>query len=161
MKKQTKTLTAMAVTLALTTAAVTGCAGNKESETVQETSAAESTTSKEAAAPKTETGGEYYLADATAQEVIADAASKGKIGNWGLGNEYEVQALLTKYGQDTSFLSQAFDMDGFDDDSILLASAMTFNELGLVKNTYKGGYAYGDSVKTIDMNDEGLSLIHI
>lgn len=159
MKKQTKTLTAMAVTLALTTAAVTGCAGNKESETVQETSAAESTTSKEAAAPKTETGGEYYLADATAQEVIADAASKGKIGNWGLGNEYEVQALLTKYGQDTSFLSQAFDMDGFDDDSILLASAMTFNELGLVKNTYKGGYAYGDSVKTIDMNDEGVAML--
>ncbi len=50
-------------------------------------------------------------------------------------------------------------MDGFDDDSILLASAMTYNELGLVKNSYDGGYAYGDTVKTIDMNDEGVAML--
>ena len=36
--------------------------------------------------------------------------------------------------------------DGFDDDSITLASAMTYNELGLVKNEYDGGYKYGDTV---------------
>ena len=50
-------------------------------------------------------------------------------------------------------------MDGFDDDSILLASAMTYNELGLVKNSYEGGYKYGDSVKFIDMNDEGVAMM--
>ena len=50
-------------------------------------------------------------------------------------------------------------MDGFDDDSILLASAMTYNELGLVKNSYDGGYKYGDTVKTIDMNDEGVAML--
>jgi NitT/TauT family transport system substrate-binding protein len=81
------------------------------------------------------------------------------VGNWGLGNEYEVQALLTKYGQPTTYLSQAFDMDGFDDDSVTLASAMTYNELGLVRNDYEGGYAYGDSVKWIDMNDEGVAML--
>ena len=90
---------------------------------------------------------------------MEDAAKKGKVGNWGLGNEYEVQALLSKYGQETGFLSQAFDMDGFDDDSILLASAMTYNELGLVENSYQGGYGYGDSVKFIDMNDEGVAML--
>ena len=50
-------------------------------------------------------------------------------------------------------------MDGFDDDSIKLASAMTFNELGLVKNDYDGGYGYGDTVGTIDMNDEGVAML--
>ncbi len=103
--------------------------------------------------------GPYFSADATAEEVVTASAAAGKVGNWGLGNEYEIQALLTKYGQPTTYLSQAFDMDGFDDDSIMLASAMTYNELGLVKNSYDGGYAYGDSVKTVDMNDEGVAML--
>jgi NitT/TauT family transport system substrate-binding protein len=101
----------------------------------------------------------YYSKDATVKDVVVDAATQGKVGNWGLGNEYEIQALLSKYGMPTTFLSQAFDMDGFDDDSILLASAMTYNELGLVKNAYQGGYNYGDKVKTIDMNDEGVAML--
>ena len=90
---------------------------------------------------------------------IIAAAQAGKVGNWGLGNEYEIFALLTKYGQENKFLSQAFDMDGFDDDSITLASAMTYNELGLVKNSYEGGYGYGDTVDIIDMNNEGVAML--
>ena len=101
----------------------------------------------------------YYAADASIESIVVDAATKGQVGNWGLGNEYEIQALLTKYGQPTTYLSQAFDMDGFDDDSILLASAMTYNELGLVKNSYDGGYGYGDSAAFIDMNDEGVAML--
>ena len=50
-------------------------------------------------------------------------------------------------------------MDGFEDDSITLASAMTYNELGLVQNDYDGGYAYGDTVGYIDMNDEGVAML--
>ena len=90
---------------------------------------------------------------------IIAAAQAGKVGNWGLGNEYEILALLTKYGQENKFLSQAFDMDGFDDDSITLASAMTYNELGLVQNSYEGGYGYGDTVGIIDMNNEGVAML--
>lgn len=100
-----------------------------------------------------------YPADATAGDILKDAAEKGQVGNWGLGNEYEVQALLSKYGLPTTYLSQAFDMDGFDDDSILLASAMTYNELGLVVNDYEGGYAYAEGVRYIDMNDEGVAML--
>jgi NitT/TauT family transport system substrate-binding protein len=103
--------------------------------------------------------GPYFDADATAEEIVTAAAQAGKVGNWGLGNEYEVQALLSKYGQPTTYLSQAFDMDGFDDDSIMLASAMTYNELGLVVNDYEGGYSYGDTVSYIDMNDEGVAML--
>ena len=91
--------------------------------------------------------------------IIKEAAEAGKVGNWGLGNEYEILALLAKYNLPTSYLSQAFDMDGFDDDTIALASAMTYNELGLVQNSYDGGYKYGDSVGTIDMNDEGVAMM--
>lgn len=105
-------------------------------------------------------GKEPILKDGmTDEERIIAAAQAGKVGNWGLGNEYEVQALLTKYGQSTDYLVQAFDMDGFDDDSIVLASAMTYNELGLVKNNYEGAYGYGDTVGIIDMNDQGVAML--
>lgn len=158
MRKHMK-VTAVALTLALTTASLVGCGGSTKTDTTTTPSTTESTTTDETKETETESTGDYYAADATAEDIVKDAASKGKVGNWGLGNEYEIQALLTKYGQSTDFLSQAFDMDGFDDDSILLASAMTYNELGLVKNSYDGGYSYGDSVKYIDMNDEGVAML--
>ena len=93
------------------------------------------------------------------EEIIKKAAADGKVGNWGLGNEYEILALLQKYDLPTKYLSEDFTMDGFDQDDITLASAMTFNELGLVKNDYDGGYKYGDTVGTIDMNDEGVAML--
>lgn len=149
MKKQIKKLKAAALAFAFTTISLAGC-----SNVTDETAATSDSTESVA-----ESTGEYYDADAAVEDIVKDAAEKGKVGNWGLGNEYEVQALLTQYGQSTDFLSQAFDMDGFDDDSILLASAMTYNELGLVKNSYDGGYGYGDKVKYIDMNDEGVAML--
>lgn len=99
------------------------------------------------------------MGDMTDEERIITAAQAGKIGNWGLGNEYEVQALLTKYGQSTDYVSMDFTMDQFDQDIITLASAMTYNELGLVKNDYEGGYGYGDTVGIIDMNDQGVAML--
>ncbi|MEA4973183.1 MAG: ABC transporter substrate-binding protein [Candidatus Metalachnospira sp.] len=98
-------------------------------------------------------------AEKTNEDRIVEAAQAGKVGNWGLGNEYEIQALLSKYGQSTDYLAQDFTMDGFDDDSITLASAMTYNELGLVVNDYQGAYGYGDSVGYVDMNDEGVAML--
>ena len=95
----------------------------------------------------------------SSEEIIKAAAAEGTVGNWGLGNEYEVEALLAKYELPTDYLSMDFTMDGFDDDSIKLASAMTYNELGLVKNDYDGGYGYGDTVGIIDMNDEGVAML--
>lgn len=95
----------------------------------------------------------------TNEEIIKKASAEGKVGNWGLGNEYEILALLQKYDLPTEYLSQDFTMDGFDQDDVTLASAMTYNELGLVKNDYDGGYKYGDTVGTIDMNDEGVAML--
>ncbi len=87
------------------------------------------------------------------------AAADGNVGNWGLGHEYEIQALLTKYDLPADYITQDFTMDQFDSDAVTLASAMTYNELGLVVNSYDGGYSYGDTVSTIDMNDEGVAML--
>lgn len=95
----------------------------------------------------------------THEDIIRSAAAESTVGNWGLGNEYEIQALLTKYGIPADYITQDFTMDQFDSDSVKLASAMTYNELGLVKNDYDGGYGYGDSVSIIDMNDEGVAML--
>ena len=93
------------------------------------------------------------------EEIIKKAAEDGKVSNWGIGNQYEILALLAKYDLPLDYLSEDFTMDAFDDDSSTLASAMTYNELGLVKNDYDGGYGYGDSVGYIDMNDEGVAML--
>ncbi len=159
MRKKTNAMVALACVTAMSAMLLAGCSS---SETTEETTAAttaaeaEDTTAAEAEETTEETTETEGL---TAQAIIEKAASEGKVGNWGLGNEYEVKALLAKYGQPTDYLSQAFDMDGFDDDSILLASAMTYNELGLVVNDYDGGYGYGDTVGYIDMNDEGVAML--
>lgn len=104
-------------------------------------------------------GGDSSGAMMSSEEIVKSAAAAGMVGNWGLGNEYEIQALLTKYGLPTDYITQDFTMDQFDSDSVTLASAMTYNELGLVKNSYDGGYGYGDSVSVIDMNDEGVAML--
>jgi NitT/TauT family transport system substrate-binding protein len=147
----TKKFSALFLICTMMIVILAGC-GSKEEE---DTTGAQATQ----APADTEGTGSYYAADASVESIVKDAAGKGQVGNWGLGNEYEIQALLTKYGQPTTYLSQAFDMDGFDDDSILLASAMTYNELGLVQNSYEGGYGYGDTTKYIDMNSEGVAML--
>ncbi len=161
---QLRKLGSFSLAIAMTVALLGGC-GTKEEDTASPaatqapTAAAEATTAPTEAPAAAESTGPYYAKDATVESIVLDAAGKGQVGNWGLGNEYEIQALLTKYGQPTTYLSQAFDMDGFDDDSILLASAMTYNELGLVKNSYDGGYGYGDKAQYIDMNEEGVAML--
>jgi len=152
MKKKVARLLAVIMVIAMVTTVFTGC-GSAGS------TASTSSTPSASAGNTPASSGKYYDATASAESIIKDAAGKGKVGNWGLGNEYEIQALLAKYGQPITFLSQAFDMDGFDNDTILLASAMTYNELGLVKNSYEGGYKYGDKVSIIDMNSDVVAML--
>ncbi|MCR4654108.1 MAG: ABC transporter substrate-binding protein [Eubacterium sp.] len=150
MRERTKKLLSLTLVAAMAFSAFAGC-GKTES-----TSAASDADKKDAVSSGSSGSGEAASTDA---EIIAKAAGDGQVGNWGLGNEYEILALLAKYDLPTSFLSQDFTMDGFDNDDITLASAMTYNELGLVKNDYEGGYGYGEDVGYIDMNDEGVAML--
>ena len=138
---------AFALVAVLAMVQLTACCTAQSSESAPDSAATGSSAASSSA------GGE------SSEEIIKAASAAGKIGNWGLGNEYEIQALLTKYGLPTDYITQDFTMDQFDSDAVTLASAMTYNELGLVVNGYDGGYNYGDSVATIDMNDEGVAML--
>ena len=142
---------AAAAALVLACAQLTACSGGSASSTSSVSTS--SSASSQSGASSSESGA------MTHEEIIKAAAAAGKVGNWGLGNEYEIQALLTKYGLPADYITQDFTMDQFDSDSVELASAMTYNELGLVKNSYDGGYSYGDTVSIIDMNDEGVAML--
>lgn len=160
MKRTKKVLTLMAAVLACVQ--LTACSGNETSS--NPVSASDSSTNSSSAPGNTADdsssgGSESGLSAMTSEEIVRAAAEAGKVGNWGLGNEYEIQALLTKYGLPTTYITQDFTMDQFDEDAVTLASAMTYNELGLVRNSYDGGYNYGDTVSWIDMNDEGVAML--
>lgn len=165
--KQTRKKSLLAImAAALVCAQLTACG----SSTPADTTAAATTTAAPAGTAETaaDTSADTSAADTEAEEstgmmsseeIIKAASADSKVGNWGLGNEYEIQALLTKYGLPTDYITQDFTMDQFDSDAVTLASAMTYNELGLVKNSYDGGYGYGDTVSVIDMNDEGVAML--
>ncbi|WP_238916752.1 ABC transporter substrate-binding protein [Clostridium sp. YIM B02555] len=87
-----------------------------------------------------------------------DLAGK-KVGNWFGGNEYELLALLSKYNldkeKDLKLVQQDFTMDQVKEGSIDAASAMTYNELGLL---FEGGMKKED-LNIIDMNDENVAMM--
>lgn len=151
MKMTKRKKLAAAAALVLACAQLTACSGGSASSA--SSASTSSSASSQSGASSSESGA------MTHEEIIKAAAAAGKVGNWGLGNEYEIQALLTKYGLPADYITQDFTMDQFDSDSVELASAMTYNELGLVKNSYDGGYSYGDTVSIIDMNDEGVAML--
>lgn len=153
--KKTKTLLAAAAVI-LACAQLTACS---QTETSSGSSSQSSSSQSSAADVSADSGSADEGGMMTSEEIIRAAAADGMVGNWGLGNEYEIQALLTKYGLSPDYITQDFTMDQFDSDTVTLASAMTYNELGLVVNDYDGGYGYGDSVSTIDMNDEGVAML--
>lgn len=146
-----RTLTTLLAALMLATSLVACSADTTEVETDDTTTDSSTDTSTE-----TDTDDAVEL---TNEELIIAAAEAGTLGNWGLGNEYEVLALLAKYDLELTYLSQDFTMDSFDNDTVTLASAMTYNELGLVINDYDGGYGYGDTVSYITMNEEGVAML--
>ena len=135
------------------TAAFTACSSESASSTAS-TAGSEASGSADSSAESSESAG--LMSD---EEIIKKASAENKVGNWGLGNEYEIQALLSKYGLPTDYITMDFTMDQIDQDTITLASAMTYNELGLIKNSYDGGYGYGDEIGVIDMNDEGVAML--
>ncbi len=136
------------------TAAFTACSSESASSTSSTESSVGSEASADASTESSESAG--LMSD---EEIIKKASGENKVGNWGLGNEYEIQALLSKYGLPTDYITMDFTMDQIDQDTITLASAMTYNELGLIKNSYDGGYGYGDEIGVIDMNDEGVAML--
>lgn len=88
----------------------------------------------------------------------ADLKGK-KVANWFGGNEYEVLALLEKYklnkDSDLELVQQDYTMDQLKEGSVDAASAMTYNEFGLL---LESGIA-GSDLNVINMNDEGVAML--
>lgn len=94
------------------------------------------------------------------QNISTPADLKGKtIGSWLAGHEYEIYALLEKYGldkdKDVTIAKQDFTMDAFLNKTLDVASAMTYNEYMVV---LESGVPEAD-VAVIDMNDEGVAML--
>lgn len=90
-------------------ASFTACSGDTSSSSTAESSAASADASSSAAEGSSESTG--LMSD---EEIIKKASSENKVGNWGLGNEYEIQALLSKYGLPTDYITMDFTMDQID-----------------------------------------------
>lgn len=95
---------------------------------------------------------------------IADGTkfSQGEtIENWMGGNQYELQALIAKYGLTTQLQAEDYDMDEFLNGSVDWSSAMTYNELGLVLESKKadGSHYTLDDLYILNMQDEGVGML--
>jgi NitT/TauT family transport system substrate-binding protein len=92
----------------------------------------------------------------------ADFAGK-KIGNWGFGNEFEVQAAITKAGVKVGEnVAQQFDMKALLAGEIDAAEAMTYNEYAQVleaKNPKTGKLYTPDDFNVVDYNAEGAAML--
>ncbi|MDX6388855.1 MAG: NitT/TauT family transport system substrate-binding protein [Gaiellaceae bacterium] len=91
-----------------------------------------------------------------------------KVGNWLLGNEYELFAALTRAGMDpannkgVTIVKQPFDMNLFMNRQIDSASAMTYNELAQVletKNPKSGKLTKLSDLNVIKMQDIGTGML--
>jgi NitT/TauT family transport system substrate-binding protein len=97
------------------------------------------------------------------------AKMKGKkVGNWLLGNEYELFAALVRAGMDpahnkgVTIVKQPFDMNLFMSRQIDSASAMTYNELAQVletKNPKTGKLTKLSDLNVIKMQDIGTGML--
>lgn len=88
----------------------------------------------------------------------ADLKGK-KVGSWFGGNEYEIYALLEANGidrdKDLQLVQQDYTMNQLINDELHAASAMTYNEYGLL---LESGLKPED-LRTIDMNDAGVAMM--
>lgn len=89
---------------------------------------------------------------------VADptVVSEGEVtGNWGGGNEYEMQAYLASLGLSTDYVTEDYDMQQLFDGDITWSSAMTYNEMGLV---LEAGYTM-DDINVLYMESEGFGML--
>ncbi|MFM8775228.1 MAG: ABC transporter substrate-binding protein [Actinomycetota bacterium] len=98
--------------------------------------------------------------------IATPADLKGKkVGNWGVGNEYELFAGLTqaglKPGKDVELVQQQFDMQALLNREIDAAQAMTYNEYAQVLeavNPDTGELYKPEDFTVINWNDVGTAM---
>lgn len=92
------------------------------------------------------------------KDTVADPTkvSEGEVvGNWGGGNEYEMQAYLASLGLPIDYVTEDYDMQQLIDGELTWSSAMTYNEMGLL---FEDGYTM-DDLNVLYMEDEGFGML--
>ena len=92
------------------------------------------------------------------KDTVADptVVNSGEVvGNWGGGNEYEMQAYLASLGLSTDYVTEDYDMQQLIDGELTWSSAMTYNEMGLL---FEGGYT-SDDLNVLYMEQEGFGML--
>lgn len=92
------------------------------------------------------------------KDTVADPTkvSEGEVvGNWGGGNEYEMQAYLASLGLPIDYVTEDYDMQQLIDGELTWSSAMTYNEMGLL---FEDGYT-PDDLNVLYMEDEGFGML--
>ncbi len=92
------------------------------------------------------------------KDTVADPTkvSEGEVvGNWGGGNEYEMQAYLASLGLPIDYVAEDYDMQQLIDGELTWSSAMTYNEMGLL---FEDGYTM-DDLNVLYMEDEGFGML--
>lgn len=99
------------------------------------------------------------LKDTYGEETSIEAGES--VGNWLGGNQYELQAYLASLSLTTQLTSQSYDMSQLLGGSLHWASAMTYNELGLVLEAEKeSGTNYTlDDLNVIYMRDTDVAMM--
>ncbi|ADY55687.1 NMT1/THI5-like protein [Syntrophobotulus glycolicus DSM 8271] len=100
------------------------------------------------------------LVSKTSKGINSPADLKGKkVGSWFGGNEYEIYALLEANGlnkeKDLKLVQQDYTMNQLLNDQLDAASAMTYNEYGLL---LEAGMKESD-LHVIDMNDAKVAML--
>lgn len=95
----------------------------------------------------------------TANITSPDDLKGKKVGSWFGGNEYEIYALLEANGidreKDLQLVQQDFTMNQLLENKIDAASAMTYNEYGLL---LESGLK-DTELNVLDMNEEGVAMM--
>ena len=99
------------------------------------------------------------LRDTYGEETAVEAGET--VGNWLGGNQYELQAYLASLSLTTELTSQSYDMSQLLGGDLHWASAMTYNELGLVLEAEKeSGTNYTlDDLNVIYMRDTPVAMM--
>lgn len=89
-----------------------------------------------------------------------------KVGTWGFGNEFELQAAMVKAGldptKDVTIVQQPFDMSLLLNKQVDAAEAMTYNEYAQVleqKNPATGQLYTADDLNVVNFNDVGTAML--
>jgi len=110
--------------------------------------------------------GTYQISFADSEIASPEDLPGTTVGNWGVGNEYELLAAMAQAGvdpaTDVTWATQAFDMVAFVNGDLDSAQAMVYNEYAQVLETINpdtGELFQPEDLNVMDFNELGVAML--